>query len=63
MTGRFNITKSGVAFAGLMQAVCGDIDLFDVSSSAAPSTVQPLSRDDQANDPARAFPDVTSGAN
>ena len=45
-----------------MQAVCGDINLFDVSSGAAPSTAQPLSRDGQANDPARAFPDVTSGA-
>jgi hypothetical protein len=58
-----NITKRSVAFAGSMQVVCSDIDLFDVSSSAAPSTVQPLSWDGQANDPPRAFPDVTSGAN
>ena len=45
-----------------MHAECGDTDLFDVSSSGAPSTVQPLCRDGQANDPARGFPDVTSGA-
>jgi hypothetical protein len=41
-----------------MQAECGDTDLFDVSSSAATQTVQPLCRDGQANDPARGFPDV-----
>jgi hypothetical protein len=47
---------------GIVYKPGGDINLFDISSGAALSTVQPLSRDGQANDPEGAFPDVTSGA-